>query len=202
MKYFELIYKLSTYPEVSPYQPVYDYTDTEKCPVCGRIISSAYWTHPRCLEIGSDRFPDFAWPTPYPAVSQKVKELWETAELRGVLCFDEIEKYRVRKRKKSGEPKYYTMKTVRSRAEIDYEKSEIIWLNDISKEQCDLCNVKGKVMSKDVKLVLNMENHNGADLFKIYERGDRLFCSERFKELCENNKLTNIHFLTIETTDN
>ena len=56
-----------------------------------------YWTHPRTLKITKSKYPDFIWTTPYPVVSERFKQLWEVSGLTGILEFDPIENYVLRK---------------------------------------------------------------------------------------------------------
>lgn len=179
------------YATCSPYLPVYETKLDDVCPLCGRNLAGRYWQHPRVLKITGKRFPDFMFSTPYPAVSEKFRNAYEKSNLKGILSFDEIEHYHLN-RGINANPKYYTIKVVRSRLEIDYANSTISWSSVKHSHFCSLCDPKSATISKIGRLAFHEGGDNGEDIFTLCPTGNALYLSEKFIAFVKENRLTNL----------
>lgn len=178
------------YAECYPVDAEYTSEGVSRCPSCNGAWEGRYWTHPRTLKITKSKYPDFIWTTPYPAVSERFKQLYEASGLTGILEFDPIENYILRKNAPEA-PHYYTFKRFRSRMKIDHEKSKIKWLDAFTR-YCPICHPVGKTFSEIYSLVLGEENYEGMDVFILNETGMGTYVSERFIEFVRENGLTNL----------
>lgn len=178
------------YAECSPVDPVYTSEGISRCPYCNGAWEGLYWTHPRTLKISKSKYPDFIFTTPYPAVSERFKQLYEQSDLTGILEFEPIENYVLRKNAPEC-PKYYTFKRFRSQMKINHEKSAVRWLN-VTTELCPICHPVGKTFSEIHSLVLDEEKYEGTDVFILNETGMGTYVSERFIEFVRENRLTNL----------
>ncbi len=178
------------YAECYPENPTYVYDGVERCPFCQRIVEGKHWAHPRTLRITNSRYADFLFTTPYPAVSERFKRLYEASGLTGILSFDPIENYRLRKNAPDS-PRYFTIKSIRSKMKIDYTHSDITWLSP-HEHRCDLCDPFGRCISDIKKLTLYDSNYDGSDVFRLYETGDATYLSEDFVKFVKENHLTNL----------
>lgn len=178
------------FAECYPVDAVYTSDGISRCPNCNGAWEGRYWTHPRTLKITKSKYPDFLWTTPYPAVSERFKQLYEQSGLTGILEFDPIENYALRKNAPEC-PKYYTFKRFRSQMKINHEKSDIKWLN-VARDICPICHPMGKTFSEIYSLVLDEEKYEGMDVFILNETGMGTYVSERFVEFVRENGLTNL----------
>ena len=174
-----------------PYKPSYIAAGHDDCPLCGRHMGGRYWEHPRTLEIEGTRFPDFLFPTPYPAVSERFVALYKASGLKGILGFEEIEHYRIRKTAARSD-KYYTLTVMRSRVSINYQESGIDFGKGGHEHFCPLCDPQSRTIDRIKRLALNEEGYAGEDIFKLYATGNALYLSERFVDFVKKNRLTNL----------
>lgn len=197
-------YSENPYAECYRNNPVYNHNITVNCPICGSSVSDSYWTYPRCLTITNSRYADFLYwgPSPF-VVSTRFKELYEKSDLKGITAFEPIDSFKVQKLKKGNSmpEAYYVPVLCRSRIKIDREKSKITYLDDDSDDEaniCELCNPVKELDFSIEKLVLNMTNYEGEDIFHTYESGMRTYLSQRFVEFVEQNGLTNLSCVKVE----
>lgn len=188
------------YAECWPYNPIYTLDGVERCPRCHSNLQGKYWVHPRVLHISNLRYADFLFTTPYPAVSERFKELYEASNLRGILLFDPIEEYHVRKNAKPA-PRYYTIQTIRSNILVDCEHSNIVWMEP-HEHSCPLCDPLGRRISEARTIVLTEENNTGEDIFRLYQTGKALYVSERFVDFAKKNAISNIGLIPLNDMKN
>ncbi len=165
-----------------------------RCPKCGRAVGMKAWLPPHRVKISSakpEKWGDFLWGTFSPfMVSARFKAIYEEEGLSGIETFyPPAEVIRVGRRKTgdipAGLPTYHLVKVPWDGANMDDEASEVVrkpW-------ECDYCRGSPKRFER---IVIERGSWNGADLFIARGLPGLVLASERFKEVLERHRLTNI----------
>ena len=177
----------------------YDFDKMERCPKCGQPVSSGYWMRPREIVLTSRKLPDFLYVYCDGGkflLSERALNAIREAGLTGILHAEEIEHIRFQRKAKKEVPipKYYHIELARSRIAIDHEHSRIIYGDVHEERRCPLCDPRAATMDFIRRLAFHTAEYEGYDIFHTYETGGWMFLSRRFVDVCEAQKLTNLHY--------
>lgn len=180
----------------------YDYDRVERCPLCGRRVSGAFWMQPRDVVLTNRRIPDFLYSYSSRApflISEHALTVIRKEGLTGIIDAQEIEHTRFQRKGKKEVyiPKYYYVELARSKMTINHEKSVIVYGNQESgsyAKTCPLCRPVPGTYDFLRHLEFHTEQYEGYDIFFTYELCDTAFLSRRFVDICRENGLTNLHF--------
>lgn len=172
-----------------------------QCPLCGRRVSGSYWMHPREVALTKRKAPDFLYADyslPF-LISEHALEIINQAGLTGITNAEEIEltHFKRKGKKESFIPRYYYIELARSKMTINHEKSVIVYGNQETgsyAKVCPLCRPVPGTYDFLRHLEFNMEQYEGYDIFFTYELCGSAFLSKRFVDVCQANRLTNLHF--------
>lgn len=168
------------------------------CPVCGRKIGSLRWAEPRKFRIAGTRYPDrlHDWMVGDFVVSERFRQKYEEEHLTGVSGFLDMEVVRLTKRQlASPPPKYYIVDVPYSECvQLDMKKSIIT--GSPEKSACTHCWPIQNSQDHVEKIVLDAENWDGTDIFRVYALG--IVMSQRMHDIIENNNLTNFDLVSID----
>lgn len=193
--------------------PTYGFpVDKISCKVCGRTwnsftgISEENRSFP--ITFTNDYFADFLSCEAYDLVSQRVKDCLETYKIntpkftempvipKKQLSVEQLKRFRDRgfsvNRFHDEKPVYYLLS-----AEVGaklHPDTGVYFINS-GTDVCIHCGygVGYKRRSYLAPEYIQLDSWNGNDIFKVKE-SDQLFCTERFKNLCETTKFTGVCF--------
>ncbi|MCR4726875.1 MAG: hypothetical protein K5753_06640 [Clostridia bacterium] len=161
--------------------------ETSYCPKCKRMSFGLNWYPPYKIEVYKRNIGDIVLGAGSVIVSKKFKDVYEQNGLTGIKEFCRIES--VKSKGVETDSELYYVKLNRYEVPIDYEKSRME--GDDTDWQCDLCNPDGKI---DVYINgIYFQKDFPADIFHMFAFGDRIFLSEKFISVMENNGITNLN---------
>jgi len=166
--------------------------DAPRCPLCGKFIGLIPTLPPVRVELETwDKIiGDIAFgPGDQMLFSERVVELFSRLNLSGLTEVLPAEVVKVKSHKKLNTvlPVYYCCQVARSRAVIDDIGSEIIRLRPWT---CLECRTGGPFVRLK-KVVLEDGSWSGEDLFVPRGLTGRILASEKFKNACEREKISN-----------
>ena len=168
--------------------------DTLQCATCRRTIGMLRWLPPfrAELEARGSQFGDLAFFGVGDSflVSQRFRDIYIHHHLTGLEGFEPVEIVRVKRKKKSlGNPPTYLRAAVcRGKTALDLTASGFEW---IAPPSCPDC-LNGTMRSWK-RTIVDESTWTGEDIF--IPRGLNAFIvSERFKDVCESNGVTNAVF--------
>lgn len=164
-----------------------------RCPACDLFIGLLRWLPPYRVELEAwgKAFGDLMTIGDALLVSEHFKEVYEAASLTGLLGFEMVEVFKVRRhRKLIGEPpQYFVAEVVRSETAVDVVASEKEW--DGGEAECPVCfHRKGGIYLRQKRVVIKSGTWTGHDIFHG-RGGARFVASERMKETCDANGIKN-----------
>lgn len=163
------------------------------------------------IVLTNDYYPDFMWYSTF-LVSEKTKEVFELEKITGyeleeanIISANELTLEEKRELKEDAvnvkkvavnPPKYYKLHV--SIGATYHEKSGVIF-----RGKCDECGYEDYTVVNPDNYnipyhIVKKESLNGNDLFRSIGFGRAVFCTERFKEICEKHKLTGFLFKDAE----
>lgn len=170
------------------------------CPVCAMEMGMLQWLPPHYLKLSSakpEKWGDFLWGTVFPMmVSSRFKELYESEKLSGITKYYPPATIVRVGRKKTGDllpelPIYHLVDIVWNGANLDDERSGVI------RKRLECGYHRGAVEVVE-QVVLEANSWTGADIFEARGLPGDILVSERFKQVIEQNKLTNALFIPTE----
>ncbi len=173
--------------------------DAELCPACGGPVSSLRWLPPFRvdLELYGKQFGDFAFLSGGNdfLVSQKFREVYFSLGLSGLTGFDLVDVRRVkgRKRTKLVPPAYFRVCPTRGEPAMDQVASGCEW---IKPPTCPVC--RSGVIMRWRRIVVEEGTWTGEDAFRLRGLGGTVMVTQRFKDACEQNGITNAYFTPAE----
>ena len=177
----------------------YNQGDATSCPVCGGTVSMLTWLPPYRveLELYGKEFGDFVF-TPAGndfLVSQKFREVYCSNGLTGLSGFDPVEMLRVKSRRKRfpNPPIYFRVSVNYGQTALDLKASGFEWHQP---PKCAHCREATKIRWQ--RLVLEEGTWSGEDAFRPRGRSAAVMVSQRFKDACEQNGITNAFFTPAE----
>lgn len=177
----------------------YNQGDAVSCPTCGGTISMLSWLPPFRveLELHGKEFGDFAFA---PAandilVSQKFHDVYYDHKLTGLSGFDPIEVLRIKSRKRQlpKPPTYFRVSVSYGSSALDLAASGFEWHEP---PKCDHCREATKTRWQ--RLALEEGTWSGKDAFRPRGMSAAVMVSQRFKDACEQNGITNAFFTPAE----
>lgn len=173
--------------------------DARACPACGRTTSMLSWLPPYrvVLEPHGQQFGDFAFFDGGNSflVSLKFKDAYEANRLTGLTGFNPVDIARIRSRKKKRlpPPKYFKVDAQYGRTALDLAACGFIWEEAPT---CPECRV-GIIRSWQ-RIVIEEGTWTGEDAFEVRGLPGTIIVSQRFKDVCQSNGITNAEFTPIE----
>lgn len=187
------------------------------CPRCGREIEKSKNAYSKnAIALIRENYADFIpYYISYGIVSARFKEIAEKEKLIGLtfmkadiissadLSADDIRELRIDgiplKNVVANPPEYYKMDI--EQGAVYHEKSKII-----IKTSCDECGIKiyateGQMWiapREEYPIIIDAKSLKGYDMFYAEGYGLTVFCTERFYEVYQQNKLTGLKFVPIE----
>lgn len=190
MNYYEVQLHFSAkWASPDPYEDCYNIDHSQKeayCPICGRGVTASKWVGPYCLYIRSRKLADVLWcGSPQFMVSERFLELFSKEGLTGIRDTQEMELYY---RKQRIEERYYEPLLEYSQKCMEYaiKKNK----DCTYKAGCALCETDDYYNVE--KYNLYFDDTLEYDLFRIYDRPGRIYCTERFLEFCRKYQIKNI----------
>jgi hypothetical protein len=129
-------------------------------------------------------------------VSERFRVIYHSCGLSGLIGFDPVEITGVvtRKRRKTpSPPRYFRVGVIYGSAALDLTASGFEWL---APPTCTYCRIANIVRYQ--RLVLEDGTWTGADAFRPRGLSAQIMVTQRFKDLCEENKITNAFFTAAE----
>ncbi len=198
--------------------PTFGYPTREvKCNVCNRI-----WNDFRSIidqnkafsiTFTNNCFRDFLSCEAFTMISQSAKNFIEQNEISSaifvdmpIVSKDELTQEQLKERREMGfnpkkfhneKPTYYGLS-----AKVDanlHPNSNVVWIDE-GDDVCRFCGygVGYRRQDYNAPYYIELSSWGGSDLFKVKEFGLNLFCTEKFKRLCEEADFSGIRFNEIE----
>lgn len=177
----------------------YNQGDAASCPACGGATSLLSWLPPYrvVIELHGKEFGDFVF---IPAgndflVSQKFREVYYSNGLTGLSGFDAVEVLRVKTRRKRlpNPPAYFRVTASYGQTALDLKASGLEWHEP---PKCDYCRSAMKIRWQC--LIVEDGTWSGEDAFRPRGLSSRIIVTQRFKDACEQNGITNAVFTPAE----
>jgi hypothetical protein len=173
--------------------------DAPRCPVCGKFLGMLPLLPPVRVELEAwgSRWGDVVFgPSDQILISAKLKTLFVESGLVGFIRFDPVEVVKAKRHESAvGGPLDYQLASIqRSRAALDESTSGLIRDETVTCEECHL----GGIIKRVRRIVLQPNTWSGEDVFFARGLPGTIMASERFKRLCEDNKLANCSLIAAE----
>ncbi len=193
MKYYEI--KADLFGDKWAYgmsctdSPIFDHKNAPTCPLCGAKVEGSPWSGPYDVKINKKKHGDFIYGVPSLFMaSERFVNSFFAEDLKGIVS---IQKINILCRKKPIEDTFFQLEIAFSGKKMEYAKAQNEKRKtDKSLPRCSLCKKGNGVLDNWQEIYFNDEYEY--DIFKIYERPGRYFCTQRFVDFCEENKFQNI----------
>ncbi len=167
------------------------------CAACGGIISLLSWVPPFrvVLEARGTEFGDFATTGGEDIlVSERFRDIYFRNQLKGLSGFEPVEIVRVKRKKKTlGDPPQYLRAAVPyTRTAIDLKASEFEWDEPPTCPDC-----LSAIIRSWKRTIVDESTWTGEDIFIARGLFD-FIVTQRFKDVCEANHVTNAVFVPAE----
>jgi hypothetical protein len=173
--------------------------DPEWCPACGEPVSSLTWLAPLTVhlrqsgtEFGDCIFSEGGgdW-----IGSEKLRVMYIANRLEGIARFDPVEVVGVKSciRNLTLPPSYFRIVATYGGPALDPAASGVEWREP---PRCALC-LSGHVL-RWRRLVIEPGTWTGEDVFRPRGMSSQILVSQRFKEICDANGITNAIFTPAE----
>jgi hypothetical protein len=185
----------TTYRPMDP-SHIGEVEDCRKCPACGAFIGSLPWFPPYRAQVnayGRD-LGDVAFGSKL-LVSERFRQAWTEAGLKGIDAFQPLERLRVRPARLGRKTvTYYYVDVFHFGTRVDLQRSLIEYNKPYT---CTTCfNEVGTTSVRGFKI--DESSWTGEDIFKAWGRFGCIVVSERVKKLSEDYGLTNVTILPTE----
>lgn len=162
------------------------------CPLCHRFVEGSVWEGPFSFYVRTLKLTDVLFPLApvYMLVSDKFIDWFYQAGLTGIKSLKDCDIFYKKEKIKQ---KYYIPIFEYSGRAIPYaiQKNEER-KSDKSLPRCSLC-----MNSNSEKDNLYFGSSKEFDVFKVYDRPGKIFCSEDFLKLCNAHQINNIDFRNV-----
>jgi hypothetical protein len=172
-----------------------------RCPLCGNIVGPLTWLSPFNVELETKgrRFGDLAY---FAAgddilVSEFFSQAYATSDLTGLSGFEPVEVTRVKRHRQfSGvPPAYFKGKVSLGKTAVDLAASVFEW---DAPPSCDVCRL-GTTLKRWKRVIIDLSTWSGEDVFIARGLPGSFIVSERFKVSCEQNDVSNVYFVPVES---
>ena len=179
--------------------------ESQKCPVCGRAVSSLIWLPPHNIKLSSakpEKWGDFVWGAGFPLlVSSKFKEVYEREGLSGIADFSPpVEVVRMGTLKlgqfHNSLPIYHLIHVLWGGANQDDAASGLIY-EPPEKINCAFCRSSPSWRKQD-RIVIEEGSWDGSDIFIPRNAPIQFMVSERFIHIADKYKFKNTWFIPAE----
>lgn len=180
-------------PEDKPMGPA------PSCSRCGQYVGMLTWLPPYIcdLDCWGREYGDFAFGVCGDVlVSERLRALYLDANLVGVSSFDAVVVRRaIRHRRARGAiPKYYKIKIAWTDAVVDRVESGEVW-QDLP--TCTLCHGNANLLRYE-RIQFVRGTWTGEDVFALRRCHVPVLVSQRFRDLCVQNDVTNVSFIAAD----
>lgn len=179
----------------------YDFSLIERCPICGTPVSGGKWVEPKKVVLSGKKAPDFLLcipPDVHYLLSERAMEAVRSYGITGIIKAEKIQDVAYKRHGTLKAPDYYQLTIERSRVTINHQVSIIQYMMSHSTRTCPLCRQVPALYDSIGKLQLNLEQYEGYDIFHIYELGNCVFLSQKFVDMCKQEKLTGFWYNTLD----
>jgi hypothetical protein len=149
------------------------------------------------LELHGSQFGDFAFSTAGDdfLVSETFRSIYKVSQMAGLIGFDPVMVLGVTSRQPNlpMPPNYRRVSVVYGGPALDMMASGFEWIDPPT---CEFCRT-GNIMRWQ-RLVLEPDTWQGEDIFRPRGLSGHIMVSERFKDTCEQNGITNAVFTPAE----
>jgi hypothetical protein len=176
----------------------YNQGDAASCPICGATTSLLTWLPPyrAILTLHGNQFGDltFSGSDDF-LVSHKFREVYDRNGLTGLSGFDPVEVLRVKtpKRRLPDRPLYFRVTANYGQTALDLKASGFEWHEP---PKCTYCREATKIRWQ--RLIVEEGTWSGEDAFRPRGLSGTVMVSQRFKDACEQNGITNAFFTLAE----
>jgi hypothetical protein len=179
--------------------------DCEYCPVCSGPVSGLRWLPPHQISLSSakpEKWGDFVWGSYFSlVVSSRFKEIYEREGLSGIETIsDPMEVVRLGRLKKGAfpiqPPQLHLIHVPWGGANQDDSASGLVH-EQPKAIRCSYCRV-GVSYRKQERIIIEESSWNGQDIFTPRNAPVSFVVSERFKQVVEAYKLTNLWLIPTE----
>jgi hypothetical protein len=177
--------------------------EAPRCEACGDYVGMRAWIPPYEVELETwgKEFGDVMDMT-YPdlLVSQRFRDLWKRSGMVGLTDFEPVAVVKVRRHRRfTGDPPpYYKARAAWRTARLDLIASDCQWAAE--PDICPVCQSEktGATFLREAGIVLEPGTWNGEDIF-VPRATSEFLTTSRFKQFCEDHRVTNTYFLPAET---
>lgn len=200
---FDVMFYILESPKATMHQhlAITDYSNSDnarlaeppKCGRCGRFIGMMVWCPPFQVEIETwgNEYGDIAFGPGYDLlVSERFMTMFKRAGLTGLQGFEKVDVIRTVRHgtlKKAGNPDYYRVEVVYSRATVDLALSGIEYG---SADICEECR-RGGNLRRVRRLVLEKGSWTGEDVFRPRGMRGIIMTSDRFNTWFNASRINN-----------
>jgi len=177
----------------------YNQGDAASCLACGSATSLLTWLPPYRVELKlyGKEFGDLVF---IPAgndflISQKFRKVYDSNRLTGLSGFDAVEVLNVKTRRKRilPPPNYFRVSANYGQTALDLKASGFEWHEP---PKCDHCRSATKIRWQ--RLIVEEGTWSGEDAFRPRGLSGTVMVTQRFKDACEQNGITNAFFTPAE----
>jgi hypothetical protein len=166
--------------------------DLPRCRVCNNVVGMRSWLPPFRVELETwgTQFGDLCFGSGCDIlVSQRFKQAYDARGLTGLSGFERVEIMKTTRHQKfeGAGPAYLKGTVFRGTTAIDPLASGVEWEDDVV---CQWCLV-GTKLKRRRRIVIDEETWTGEDIFFARGLPGQIIASNRFKEVCDANRITN-----------
>ncbi len=170
--------------------------DCQKCPTCGEPMGLLPWLPPYRAAIlaHGKQLGDVAFDGLHILVSEKFRQAWIEANLKGIDAFHPLERIRVRPARLGKKtPTYFYVRPQRFGTRVDLERSLIEYNRPFSCMACleaGVNNVRG--------FSIDESSWTGEDLFIAWGKPGSIIVTDRVRQLRDDYDLKNVTLTPVE----
>lgn len=161
------------------------------CESCGSFLTMLRWISPHRMKVSRRTLGDFVFGTFVNfIVSSRFRALYQQEQLTGIQAFHPVEAYFRSSRLAES---YFYPEIIMSDARIDLELSGFEFNNGQS--ECEACQKNGRIIRKWDGVYFEQPDKIDFDVFNTKVLGETPVVSERFKEVVQGHRLSNISLI-------
>ena len=170
--------------------------DRQKCPGCGKGVGSLPWMPPfrATVRAYGKQLGDVAFASSDILVSQKFRQTWTDAQLKGIDTFHPLERIRVRPARLGKKaPTYFVVQPKRFGTRVDLNRSLIEYNGSFACMKClhtNVDTVRG--------FSIDESSWTGEDLFITWGMPGSIIVTDRVRQLRDDHDLKNVTLTPVE----